>query len=129
MKISIEIDNDTLSKLVNDEIGRLDGKAVHDIAVCALRTYLSDPQNAARLVFGEGLRYNELRPEIKEMLQSAMRPDDIREFIETIMSVAKEHGKELVMGALAECLADNLFTYDNSSRFANRLMENIRRNA
>jgi len=130
MKLSIEINDEQLSKLVNEELGNLDKETVRDIAVSGLREFFSNQDNVRNIILKDGGRLGyhwELSPSFEQMLKSAIRPEDLREFTEKIMSVATNDTRRLLEGAIARVFVENLFTEQNKMQFAWELEERFAR--
>lgn len=126
MKLSMEINDEQLSRLVNEELGNLDRETVRDIAVSGLREFFSNQDNVRNIILKYGGRLGsqwELSPSFEQMVTSAIRPEDLREFTEKIMSVAMNDTRRLLEGAIARTFVANLFTEENKARFAWELEE------
>lgn len=126
MEVKIQIDDGKLAKLVSDEIGNLDKEIIHDIAVSALKQYFSDNKNIEDVIVKKH-SYGDwtLQPFVVDMLEKAIKPEDVREFTEKILEVARTKSDRLLKEVILSFFLKNIFSEENKYNLMYKIQEMI----
>lgn len=125
MEVTVNIEDSKLTELVSQGIDALSGEAIAEMAKEAIRKALANDDIARSMLIRTSYGETRLQDWFEKALISQISPKDIEEFKDVVFEVVKKEGRDLVIGALADTLTRNLFTFENQESFRNRLMGEI----
>lgn len=125
MEVTVNIEDSKLTELVSQGIDALSEEAIAEMAKEAIRKALANDDTARSMLIRTSYGEARLQDWFEKALISQISPKDIEEFKDVVFEVVKKEGRDLVIGALADTLTRNLFTFENQESFRNRLMGEI----
>lgn len=117
MKLSIDVNDEELSKIIENGIKGLSNETITEIAKNAVSEFLSDPKVICSLVF-EKLSYcnvpdyDKPRNWFLNLLKNSFSSDEIKEYSQKFLSILDENKSQIIINALALAFSESLLDSD-----------------
>ena len=112
MKITVDIDDETLSALINTEIQSLPKEVISNIAVEAIRNYINREDVLDRILFTERqyLSGKEMSDFLRKSLDYEKMSDKFDDIREMILQFVKENHKQIILEVLVNSFSRSFVT-------------------
>lgn len=117
MTLSIDINDQELTEIVEKGIKNLDEKVVSELAKEALKKYLDDPQVMERLLFEyeKSYSYSYISSPQKwflNMFANSFNEEEIKEYREKFLNMVNEKQETIIIQTLSDIFSKMLVTDD-----------------
>ena len=126
MQVTVNIEDAKLNALVEQGLESLPKEDIGNMAKEAIKKALDNPETAKSLVFRSNYGEMRLRDWLENGIRAQVSEQDISEYKNALLEVAKKEGSRLIIAALCDVITSNLFSYDNQGKFRDQMVELLR---
>lgn len=120
MNLSIEINDEELSEIIEKGIKNLSDETITEIAKGAVSNFLSDKQTIASLAFqrinyspyNRVIDYDSPRQWFVDLIKSSFSEDEVKEYRQKLLKTLDEEKDQIVLKAISRAFAKALVTED-----------------
>lgn len=133
MQISVNIEDEKLNEILKAGIENADKDVVGRLATAALEKAFSDENIVGRMLFkvvgeyGGKVTFGEPRDWVENAVVKAITSEDMAKWRAAFLDIVDRNWKCMIMSALAEVFASNLFTFQNQCEFSRSFSDAIKR--
>ena len=124
MQISVNIEDEKLNEILKAGIENADKDVVGRLATAALEKAFSDENMVGRMLFKVT---GEPRDWVENAMMKAITSEDMAKWKAAFLDIVDRNWKCMIMSALAEVFARNLFTFQNQCEFSRSFSDAIKR--
>lgn len=126
MQVTVNIEDTKLNALVAQGLESLPKEDIGILAKEAIKKALENTDIARSLVFRSHYGDMQLREWIAEGVRNQVSEQDISEYKNTLLEVAKKEGRNLILAAICKVITDNIFSYENRNTFQQQIVDALR---
>lgn len=126
MQVTVNIEDAKLNALVEQGLESLPQEDIGNMAKEAIKKALDNPETAKSLVFRSNYGEMRLRDWLENGIRAQVSEQDISEYKNALLEVAKKEGSRLIIAAICEVITRNLFSCDNQGKFRDQMVELLR---
>lgn len=117
MKLSIDVNDEEFSKIVENGIKGLSNETLTEIAKNAVSEFLTDPKVIGSLAFEKHSYcnvpdYDKPRNWFINLLEKSFSMDEIKEYSQKFLSILDENKSQIIINALALAFSESLLDSD-----------------